>query len=551
MEAQNSVAVAGQRRACGISHGALRPKQGLLALILLASAFAGANPLQAGDWYVDALTGNNANDGLTPQTAWRTITHAVATVPGNPETVHVAPGVYDSLLGESFPLQPHEGIRIVGTQGSAHTILDGGGAGLLGYSTGVEWPWITGPISEISGVDGLTLRNGSGGIDVSAFTPYMEWELNQANPSFSDIVIESMSGAAVSVSSGQSFWPVGSGAGARFTGLVIRDCDRGIVASGGYYGGVGVTLVNGEIRSCTREGVVLTAGAYSSASVQMQGFRIIDNGGHGVVSASIPQYPSFAQLNARACLFSRNQGCGISGNGGFDILDCTIAHNAEAGLRSTWSNAVNLNNSVVAGNADDLDLYQPCYANWSNSADGDLLGQPGCIAADPLFVDPAGGDYRLRWGSPCLEIGDPDATGRVDLLGHVRPYDGDLDTLAGSDMGSFEFEPLHIDGEARPGQMLRFEQWGAPGAQSSLLLMRRPLQRPQLTTFGVSYLAPSRTQLLATVTLPALLPYTMTRSLPNDPALIGWTYSFQSLTSSSSAPAGWALSNPISFVIGP
>jgi hypothetical protein len=39
--------------------------------------------------------------------------------------------------------------------------------------------------------------------------------------------------------------------------------------------------------------------------------------------------------------------------------------------------------------------------------------------------------------------------------------------------------------------------------------------------------------------------------IPNDPALIGRTYSFQSLTTSSAAPAGLALSNPISFVIGP
>jgi hypothetical protein len=48
-------------------------------------------------WHVNPSTGNNANDGGTPKTAFKSLAHAVeAAKPG--DTILLAPGAYDQDL---------------------------------------------------------------------------------------------------------------------------------------------------------------------------------------------------------------------------------------------------------------------------------------------------------------------------------------------------------------------------------------------------------------------------------------------------------------------
>lgn len=65
----------------------------------------------------------------------------------------------------------------------------------------------------------------------------------------------------------------------------------------------------------------------------------------------------------------------------------------------------------------------------------------GSITADPLFVNPAAGDYRLLPRSPCIDAGNNalvpvDVT--TDLAGNPRIADGDGDGSAVVDMGAYE-----------------------------------------------------------------------------------------------------------------
>ena len=66
---------------------------------MLAFAVAGAvlpaSEIKAdpGVTYYVSTSGDNTNDGLTPATAWRTITHAVANASSD-DTIKVGPGIY-------------------------------------------------------------------------------------------------------------------------------------------------------------------------------------------------------------------------------------------------------------------------------------------------------------------------------------------------------------------------------------------------------------------------------------------------------------------------
>jgi hypothetical protein len=68
---------------------------------------------------------------------------------------------------------------------------------------------------------------------------------------------------------------------------------------------------------------------------------------------------------------------------------------------------------------------------------------PGNRAGDPLFVAPAAGDYRVRDGSPAIDIGGDNliSAGSTDLGGDPRPIDGDGDGTALGDAGTYEHQP--------------------------------------------------------------------------------------------------------------
>ena len=73
-----------------------------------------------------------------------------------------------------------------------------------------------------------------------------------------------------------------------------------------------------------------------------------------------------------------------------------------------------------------------------------MAGSNGNIAADPLFVNAAHGNFQLLWNSPAIDAGDNSAANlpSKDFGGNPRIVDGNGDGNAVVDMGVYEFQPM-------------------------------------------------------------------------------------------------------------
>ncbi len=90
----------------------------LVALVQHAEATPTPRSLFAAIWYVDAATGDDANDCLSPTTACLTVTVAIAKA-ADGDTILIAPGTY---IGEVNVAK----VLTISGAGSATTFLDGG-----------------------------------------------------------------------------------------------------------------------------------------------------------------------------------------------------------------------------------------------------------------------------------------------------------------------------------------------------------------------------------------------------------------------------------------
>ncbi|MCL1920606.1 MAG: hypothetical protein FWG50_05935 [Kiritimatiellaeota bacterium] len=198
----------------------------------------------------------------------------------------------------------------------------------------------------------------------------------------------------------------------------------------GYGGGAS----DGTLNNCLLTGNTAEEAGGGAHGCTLNHCTLTGNAASGIIFPGCGGGSSDGTLNN--CLLTGNSAYYGGGSYFGTLANCTLAGNTAA-EHSGGSYDGTLNNCIVWGNTapDGPNHYNStftcsCTAPMPvNQYDGG-----GNITLDPLFVNPATGDYRLQSGSKCIDAGDDGyVTWDLDLDGNLRIW-GDR-----VDMGAYEF----------------------------------------------------------------------------------------------------------------
>ncbi len=316
--------------------------------------------------FVDASRPDDTGDGLTQETAYKTLTRALADAETG-WTLNVATGLYDVANGEQFPLYiDSKTVRIIGAD-SATTILDAAGASRRGMVV-----WHAGPGGLLSN---LTFANGSANL------PYGVVWLSGGGA----LIAESILRVENSVFRNNSAANHALGGGVMVSGgaPVYEDCHFHENLTGGAYGGGGGL-----------------ASSFAATTISRCIFKNNRQGGAGGGGVLITGNPTRALVRIENSIISDNyfhqannlRGGGIRANRPVSIENCTVADNVSEGIRVANSHPFTLANSIVWNNGvTNLVIVVPDVpehvVRYNCIGDAPVEGQNGNVNVDPQFVD--------------------------------------------------------------------------------------------------------------------------------------------------------------------
>ncbi len=182
--------------------------------------------------------------------------------------------------------------------------------------------------------------------------------------------------------------------------------------------------------------------------------------GNEALSGGGMEHSSFASSTVTNCTFSENSagfGGGIRNSGsGLTLTNCTFSGNSATNGHALAFDSnpqspsdLMMTNCILREGGDEIWNNDGSTINitYTNVQDG--FPGTGNIDADPMFVDPDHGDFRLSPGSPCIDAGHNNAISDLadtDKDGNPRFADDPAtdDTGCGVpvvvDMGAYEYQ---------------------------------------------------------------------------------------------------------------
>ena len=390
----------------------LRLKKVASPLVCLSmAAFLAVDPAAAVEYYVRS-GGNDINDGMSPASAWRTVSRAADQVTAG-DTVFVGGGTYSeeirpaaSCLGTA-----DDPIRFVADSDGSRT----------GDTGGVVLTASSGMVIHLDGVrhDHLQFI----GFQIVGATSHAVYCQNSTGILFEQCEVQSAGGNGIRFDTHE---------------VTIRNCSFHDNGGAGIYLLLGATATIEKTRVYANHlyaGLLLQS---ENTSATVSRCKIYDNTGPGVsisgnaitltnclIAANSTdgiegQWQSATNMTARNCTIVANGRYGVFANGGaYTLTNSIVANNVSNGIRA--SGAITHTHNVLFGNGG---------SNFSGTSQHSTE-----IVADPLFD--GDDDYHISFLSPAVDAGiDMPGTVDDDLDGMPRPY------LGGWDIGCFESAPV-------------------------------------------------------------------------------------------------------------
>ncbi|MBN1593468.1 MAG: right-handed parallel beta-helix repeat-containing protein [Candidatus Coatesbacteria bacterium] len=331
------------------------------------------------DYYVDALRGNDTNNGMSPDEAWCTIHCALSNVAcsvEDPAIIHVAAGIYSSSTnGESFPLEMRSNQALRGAC-AEETVLN---------AEGNAYEVIKCEYTNNSAIESLTIKGGR-----ADSGSYGEWArgggmyiLGVTDLTIFDCIITDNDANA-----GAGIYCVDSALEIKATAFLRNDCV--LNTSGNGWGG-GICSENSSltVSDSSFSGNSSYFGGASfleDSQAYFKGCKMISNNGIGDLSGlswggGIGVYASSVQL--LACQLSDNTaingGAIYCGSGSFlEISECDLSDNTA----EITDGYVSRGGAISAGDSE-IAIY--CSSLTQNSAN--IGGGVYCFRSTGLVSD--------------------------------------------------------------------------------------------------------------------------------------------------------------------